>query len=83
VRRHEVDVFSLVFGLLFLGAALIWGLAEDPGSALQGWPLPVLLIAVGLAGLLSSIGGWRGRRSREAGPTQPTEPADSEAPGAP
>lgn len=80
MRRHEVDVFSLVFGLLFLGAALIWGLAEDPGSALRGWPLPVLLIAVGLAGLVSSLGGWRGRRSREA---ESSEPVESEPPAAP
>ncbi len=76
MRRHEVDVLSLVFGLFFVGAALIWGLAGDPGSALRGWPLPVLLIAVGLAGLLSSLGGWRGRRSREAEPAEPTEPTE-------
>ena len=62
MRRHEVDVLSLVAGLLFVGAALIWGLADDPAAALEGWPLPVLLIAVGAAGLLTSIGGWRGRR---------------------
>jgi hypothetical protein len=67
VRLHEVDVLSLVAGLLFAGAALIWGLAEDPGAALEGWPLPVLLIVVGAAGLLTSIGGWRGR-DRSAGP---------------
>jgi O-antigen/teichoic acid export membrane protein len=64
-----VDVFSLVFGLLFAGVALIWGLAGDPGLAVDGWPLPVLLIVVGVAGLVSSIGGWRRRRGR----------ADSEA----
>jgi hypothetical protein len=63
VRRHEVDVLSLVAGLFFIGAALIWGLADDPAAALKGWPLPVLLIAVGVAGLLTSLGGWRGRRS--------------------
>ena len=61
MRRHEVDVFSLVAGLLFVGAALIWGLTDDPGAALRGWPLPVLLIAVGVAGLLTSLGGWRDR----------------------
>jgi hypothetical protein len=58
-----VDVLSLVAGLFFIGAALIWGLADDPGAALEGWPLPVLLIAVGVAGLLTSLGGWRSRRS--------------------
>lgn len=61
MRRHEVDVLSLVAGLLFIGAALIWGLAGDPGAALEGWPLPVLLIAVGVAGLVTSLAGWRGR----------------------
>jgi O-antigen/teichoic acid export membrane protein len=66
-----VDVFSLVFGLLFVGAALIWGLANDPGSAVDGWPLPVLLIAVGAAGLVTSLGGWRRRRAR-------TDPAEGE-----
>lgn len=68
MRRHEVDVLSLVAGLFLVGAALIWGLAADPGAALRGWPLPVLLIAVGVAGLLTSLGGWRGRGRRAAGP---------------
>jgi hypothetical protein len=63
-----VDVLSLVAGLLFVGAALIWGLADDPAGALRGWPLPVLLIVVGVAGLVTSIGSWRGReRERAAG----------------
>ena len=66
MRRHDLDVFSLVFGLLFVGAALILGLVEDPGSALRGWPLPTLLIAVGVAGLASSLGGWRRRRPAPA-----------------
>lgn len=55
MRRHELDLFSLVAGLLFVGAALVWGLAEDPGEALDGWPVPTLLIAVGLAGLVASV----------------------------
>jgi hypothetical protein len=66
VRRHELDGFSLVFGLLFVGAALVWGLAGDPAAALRGWPLPTLLIAVGLAGLATSLGGWRRRRAAPA-----------------
>ncbi len=64
MRRHEMDVLSLVAGLLFVGAALIWGVADDPVEALRGWPLPVLLIAVGVAGLVTSLASWRGR-SRE------------------
>lgn len=65
MRRHDVDVFSLVVGLFFLGVALIWGLAGDAGSALRGWPLPTLLIAVGVAGLVTSFGSRRGRRTAD------------------
>ncbi len=50
MKRHELDVVSLVFGLVFLGTAVIWGFSDAPGPPLDGWPLPVLLIAVGLAG---------------------------------
>ncbi len=77
MRRHDVDVLSLVVGLFFLGAALVWGLADDPGAALQGWPLPTLLIAVGLVGLATSVGGWRGRRpdTGSAEPLAGAEPA--------
>jgi hypothetical protein len=55
VRRHEVDVLSLVLGLFFVGAALIWGVPDDPGWALDGWPLPTLLIVVGVVGLATSL----------------------------
>ena len=71
MRRHDVDVASLIFGLFFVGAAFIWGIADDPGAALAGWPLPVLLIAVGVAGLVTSLGGLRGRRS-SAGEDSPS-----------
>ena len=67
MRRHDVDAFSLVFGVLFVGAALIWGLAGDPGAVVDSWRLPVLLIAAGLAGLVTSLGGWRRRRARSTG----------------
>jgi hypothetical protein len=55
VRRHELDVLSLVLGLFFVGSALIWGLSEDPGDAAEGWPLPTLLIVVGVVGLAASL----------------------------
>ncbi len=59
MRRHDLDVFSLIMGLFFVGAALIWGLAEDPAGALGSWPLPVLLITVGAVGLFAAL--TRGR----------------------
>ena len=55
MRRHDLDVFSLIVGLFFVGAALIWGLAEDPGATLDSWPLPLLLITVGAVGLFAAL----------------------------
>jgi hypothetical protein len=55
VRKHDADVFSLVIGLFFIGSALIWGVSSHPDDALLGWPLPTLLIAVGAAGLVTSL----------------------------
>ncbi|HYT10367.1 MAG TPA: hypothetical protein VEL73_06870 [Mycobacteriales bacterium] len=79
MRRHEVDVFSLVFGLLFVGAALVWGLARNPDLALRGWPLPTLLIGVGVAGLLASLAAWRrGGRPRDGRPADASLDASDE-----
>ncbi len=55
MRKHELDIFSLVAGLIFVGAALLWGLADDPAKALEGWPAPTLLIVVGAIGLAASL----------------------------
>jgi hypothetical protein len=55
VRRHELDVLSLVLGLFFVGTALIWGLSDDPGNLVDSWPLPTLLIVVGVVGLAASL----------------------------
>ncbi len=60
MRRHELDLFSLVAGVIFVGAALLWGLADDPGKALEGWPVPTLLIVVGAVGLAASLRRRRG-----------------------
>lgn len=60
MRRHEVDVFSLVIGLLFVGTALIWGLSDDPGGYVEGWPMPTLLIVVGVVGLVAGLTRTRG-----------------------
>jgi len=61
VRRHETDVTSLVFGLIFLGLAAMWPLVHYDAI---GWPglgvlAPLLLVAVGLVGLVTSIRGGR------------------------
>jgi hypothetical protein len=64
VKRHEVDVVSLVFGLLFVGVSLMWPLVQFDVLGLPGLEVaaPVLLVSVGLAGLMASLG--RLRRDR-------------------
>jgi hypothetical protein len=63
MRRHELDVVALVFGLLFLGVAALWGFSGNTLLAGPGWRLPLLLITVGVGGLLVSLLAGRGRRS--------------------
>ena len=48
-------MLSLVLGLFFIGSALIWGLSDDPGNVADSWPLPTLLIVVGVVGLAASL----------------------------
>jgi hypothetical protein len=64
VQRHEIDVVSLVFGLLFLGVSAMWPLVHFEVLGLPGLELaaPVLLVSVGLVGLLASFS--RLRRGR-------------------
>jgi hypothetical protein len=64
VKRHDVDVVSLVCGLLFLGVSAMWPLVHYEVLGLPGLGVaaPVLLVSVGLAGLMASLG--RLRRDR-------------------
>ncbi len=69
MRRHELDVFSLVAGLVFVAVA-IGHLLDDGGAGLDfdgRWIAPVVLVALGAAGLGGVL---RGR--------EPQRPADSE-----
>jgi hypothetical protein len=77
VRRHELDVLSLVCGLFFVGVALfgLWG----AGSAeFGGWRLPALLIAVGVIGLVATLA--RRPRTETGDPGEPFDPG-TEDPG--
>lgn len=62
MRKHELDVLSLVLGLFFVGGALIWGLAGSTDDPIESWPLPTLLIGVGVIGLVTSLARRRGQR---------------------
>lgn len=54
LAKHDVDVVSLVIGLLFVAAAAYWGLVDRAMVPGRGWFLPALLIVVGAIGLLGA-----------------------------
>ena len=55
MERHELDPFSLVAGLAFAGLGVLF-LLDGAGSLTvqPRWVWPILLIAIGVAGLLAS-----------------------------
>ncbi|HSK56794.1 MAG TPA: hypothetical protein VK908_16190 [Jiangellales bacterium] len=65
MARHETDVVSLVFGLVFLGVSVMWPLVHYEVLGLPGLEVaaPVLLVSAGLAGLLASFS--RSRRGSD------------------
>jgi hypothetical protein len=66
VKRHELDVVSLVFGLLFAAVASWWGVNQLGNLNIPlGWPLATALLVAGLVGLIGALP----RRSREENPT--------------
>ncbi len=68
MKRHDTDVVSLVFGLLFLGGSAMWPLVEYDILGLSGLEvaIPVMLVSIGLAGLLASLGKLRRDRRPSA-----------------
>lgn len=69
MRRHDLDVTSLVFGLIFLGVAATWALVQTelvtlPDLSLLG---PAVLVVAGVVGLGATLAkGQRDQRSRDA-----------------
>jgi hypothetical protein len=56
VKRHDLDVVSLVFGLLFGAVASWWGITRVGNLNVSlGWPLAVALLVAGLAGLIGAL----------------------------
>jgi cytochrome c oxidase subunit IV len=63
MRRHRLDVFSLVAGLVFLLVAVAYLLDAAGVLAVRASVvIPVVLIALGSAGLIGAV---LGRRSRD------------------
>lgn len=79
MKRHPIDVVSLVFGLIFVGIAGWWLVYTWLGfSAPFGWVVAVALIVIGTIGLLAAIRPGRGRAERrdDTGGNGP-EPTDT------
>ena len=72
VRRHELDVFSLVTGLVFVAVAAGHLLDESSQLDFDGrWVVPLVMVAIGVAGL------------RRPGPGPEARPAEATAADAP
>lgn len=68
MRRHRLDMVSLVAGVLFVAFAVLFLLDRlDVVDALDddavAWVLPAVLVTLGLIGLASSLRGTAGERS--------------------
>jgi hypothetical protein len=56
MRRHELDLTSLVAGLVFVGIAVAYLIGEWTDAHVSaGWVLPLGLIGLGLAGLAGTL----------------------------
>ena len=67
MRRHELDVFSLVTGLVFVAVAAGHLLDESSQLDFDGrWVVPLVMVAIGVARLAGLV---RGRETRPVGAT--------------
>ena len=64
--RHDLDVISLVAGVAFGGAALVFLVERSTGLSGR-WIWPVLLIVLGVAGLIAT------RARNDDGASRPEE----------
>jgi len=64
VAKHDTDVTSLVFGVLFLGLAGLWALVRYDVLTLPAASVvaPIVLVVAGAAGLVLTL--RRGARQR-------------------
>jgi F0F1-type ATP synthase assembly protein I len=79
MSRHDLDLTSLVSGIVFVGVGIVFllDLSADY-SVSPRWVIPLVLIGIGLAGLLSTANAGR-RGTRGSSPSggfddEPVEP---------
>ena len=66
MKAHEMDVTSLVFGLVFTATALVWALVQVEVITVSMLPVavPVVLVVVGVIGVVASVYRGRAREDR-------------------
>lgn len=74
MKAHRTDLVSFVFGLIFVGLALWWLLAQILGLALPavGWFLAGALVLIGLLGLVGAVRSARNQDRQPAADAAPT-----------
>ncbi len=66
MKSHDLDVVSLIFGVLFAGLAIIYTIGAYADFTLNPrYVVPGILVGLGVAGLLGSIAAQR-RTDRRA-----------------
>jgi hypothetical protein len=77
MTKRTISVSHLVFGLIFLGAAVLWsiGAATDADAPDLAVIAPAVLIGAGVAGLIATVVNARNTRIRTAKPVE--EPVDT------
>jgi hypothetical protein len=75
MRKHELDLTSLVAGLVFVAIAVAYIVGEYSDVVVNaGWVLPLGLIGLGLAGLAGTL--RRGLRDTRPAVEPGTRPDD-------
>ena len=71
MRKHELDVFSLLAGMVFVAVAVVHLVtANTTHSSDVRWVFPVAMVLVGLASLIGLV--RRGAREPAPAPAAPT-----------
>lgn len=81
MRTHRTDLVSLAFGLIFLGIAVWWLVAQLVGfvAPAVGWFVAGALLLVGLLGLAGAVRAARSPKTGRTAPDGQTTP-DGETP---
>lgn len=74
MKRHALDIVSLVFGVIFVGVAVTGMFVDEDVTVLEArWVWPALLVLAGAVILLFTI---RGEDTGAGTPSQPGDPVE-------